>query len=232
MDTAQANRVTMFKTVSAHLAQHNSIWSGTPLMVTAVQQLNDTIAAINVAAQKQETATMGTVQDKGAARDGLEDVLFLMCEALGVLGHTGSDRQLVELVDLSPSALAHLSAEELSNRATSVLAQATARVHDLAALNVTQANIDELSQALQNFNASKEQPRTATAQQVAQTQTLSSLMSGASGILRNQTDKLVNLFRRTNAEFVAGYRAARVIVDRAATHKTTKPAGTTPPANA
>ncbi len=32
----------------------------------------------------------------------------------------------------------------------------------------------------------------------------------------------------TNAEFVAGYRSARVIVDRAASLKTTKTAGTSP----
>lgn len=231
MDTEQTNRVTMFKTVSAYLAQHNSVWSGTPLMVTAVQQFNDTIAAINLAAQKQETATMGAVQDKAAARDALEDVLFLMSEALGVLGHIASDRDLVVLTELSPSKLDQMSAEELSNRATSVLAQATARAQDLAALNVTQANINELSQALQDFNASKEQPRTATAQQMAQTESLTSLMSDASGLLRNQIDRLVNLFRRTNAEFVAGYRGARVIVDRAATHKTKKKGDTTPPAN-
>ena len=230
MNTEQTNRVTMFKTVSAYLGQHNSVWSGMPLMVTAVQQLNDIIAAMNLAAQKQETATMGAVQDKAAARDALEDVLFLMCEALGVLGHTGSDRELSALVDLSPSKLAQMSAEELSNRATSVLAQATARTQDLAALNVTATNVTELSQALQDFNGSKEQPRTSTAQQMAQTQSLSSLVSDGSGVLRNQTDKLVNLFRRSNPEFVAGYRGARVIVDRAATHKTKKK-DDTPPAN-
>jgi len=49
--------------------------------------------------------------------------------------------------------------------------------------------------------------------------------------LRKQIDRLVNLFGRTHPDFVAGYRKARVIVDRAATHTVSKTAGdTTPPA--
>jgi hypothetical protein len=54
------------------------------------------------------------------------------------------------------------------------------------------------------------------------------LIRDANGILRNQIDRLVNLFSRSNPEFVAGYNSARVVVDRAATHKTTKPAASAP----
>jgi hypothetical protein len=219
----------MYKTVGAYMGQNNSVWSGMPRMVTAVQQLDDNVAAIDVAAQKQETATMGASQDKAAARATLEDVLFLMCEALGVLGHTVSDNNLSALADLSPSRLHQMGAEELANRATNVLAQATARAQDLAASNVTPANINELSQRLEDFNTAKEQPRTAMAHKTVHTGSLASLLSDTSGLLRNEMDRLVNLFRRTNPEFVAGYRAARVIVDRPASHKTKKKSEPPPP---
>jgi len=92
-------------------------------------------------------------------------------------------------------------------------------------LQVTQANLDELSGALNDFNTAKAKPRHATATRVAQTESLPNLIREASTILRNQIDRMVNLFSRSNSEFVAGYRSARVIVDRAATHGTAKPAG-------
>lgn len=190
-------------------------------MVTAVQQFDDTIAAIDVAAQKQETPTTGATLDKAAARDALEDVLFLTSEALGVLGYTRNELDLVALTDLSPSELGHMGAEELSNRATNLATQARARVSDLAELNVTSANIDELDQALQDFTSAKESPRTATAERMAQTESLATLLRDASGVLRDQIDRMVKLFRRTSADFVASHRGARVIVDRSATHKTT-----------
>ena len=229
MDREQTNRVTMYKTVSAYMGENTSVWSVMPRMVTAVQHLNDNCAAIDVAAQQQETAIMGASQDKAAARTALEDVLFLMCEALGVLGDTENDNNLSALADLSLSKLHQMGAEELTNRATNVLAQATARAQDLVAFNVTPANINELSQKLENFSAAKEQPRTAMANKTVHTGSLASLLSDTSGLLRNEMDRMVNLFRRTNPEFVAGYRAARVIVDRRASRKTKKKTEPPPP---
>src|SRR5438067_3196732 len=160
MNTEQTNRVNMFKATSAYLADHNSVWSSMAPFATAVTQLNDKTAAIDVAAQKQETPT-GATQDKAASRDALEDVLFLMCEALSVLGHTASDQDLVALASVNPSILNKMDAEELSNRAASVLGAANAKKTDLATLQVTQANIDELANALEAFNAAKASPRTA-----------------------------------------------------------------------
>ena len=228
METKQINRITMFKTVSLYLGQNNSVWSSMPQMVTAVEEFENTLTAIDEAAQKQDIPTSGITGDKSATRDALEDVLFLTSEALGVLGHTTEDRTLSALVKLSASALEQMSAEELSTRAQNVLAEATARATDLARMNVTQANIQELDQTLQAFNAAREEPRTATVARAVHRETLGTLSRQAASLLRNQIDPLVNLFRRTNPDFVAGYRGARVTVDRAATHRT-KTAETQPP---
>src|SRR5438105_2021392 len=101
MNTEQTNRVNMFKTVSAYLADHDSVWNGMTPFAAAATQFNQKIGAIDVAAQKQETPT-GATQDRAAARDALEDVLFLMCEALSVLGHTANDQDLVAVASVNP----------------------------------------------------------------------------------------------------------------------------------
>ncbi|MBC8031135.1 MAG: hypothetical protein H7Z16_13555 [Pyrinomonadaceae bacterium] len=224
MNRTQTNRVTMFKTVDGYLDQNNSVWNGMAPLVAAVQQFQQKIAAIDTAAQKQETPVSGAAGDKAAARDALEDVLFLTCEALGVLAHTSNDHDLLALVDVTPHALDKLGDEELSNRATNVLAKANAKKTELAALQVTQANIDELDQALQDFQAVKAKPRTAVVERAVQTGSLSTLVREANNILRDQIDRLVNLFRRTDPEFVSGYRSARVVVDRVASHAAPKTA--------
>lgn len=214
------NRVTMFKTVDGYLDQNNSVWNGMAPLAAAVQQFKQKIVAIDAAAQKQETPVSGAAGDKAAARDELEDVLFLTCEALGVLAHTNNDHDLQALVDLSPSAIDKLGDEELANRATNVLARANAMTTELATMQVTQANIDELAEALQTYQSAKAKPRTAVVERMVQTETLPALVREAGNILRDQIDRLVNLFRRTNPEFVAGYRSARVVVDRVAGHAT------------
>ena len=225
MTNAQTNRITMFKTTIGVLDENSAIWNAMTPFAGAVTRFKNKVSAIDTAAQKQQSPT-GATQDKAEARDALEDVLFLMCQALKVLGHTSKDQDLLALTDVPRSAIDKLDVEELSNRATLVLAQANARKTELATLQVTQANIDELSQALQDYNEAKVGPRQATVERMSQTGSLGSLIREANDILRNEIDPMVNLFSRTNPEFVSKYQAARVIVDRAASHAT-KPA---PPA--
>jgi hypothetical protein len=222
MNRELTNRVTMYKTVAAVIDQHDSVWDKMAPFVTAVQQFEEKITAIDAAAQKQETPVSGAVDDKGAARDALEDVCFLICEALGVLAHTSEDHELEALVDLSRSRMNKLGDEAVSNRATTILARANGMKSELATLQVTQANLDEFEQALQGFQAAKEKPRTAVAGRMAQTESLPSLVRDASNIQRHQLDAMVNLFQRSHADFVAAYRSARVIIDRAGSHASPK----------
>jgi hypothetical protein len=231
MNTDQTNRINMFKTVSAYLNQNQTIWAGMPSMVAAVAQYSGKIVGIDQAAQKQEAPTFGAALDKETARTALEDELFLMSEALGVLAHNTNDGRLIALTDISRSALDSLTDEDLSNRATNVLTEVQGRAGELAEMNVTQTTISEFEVARNNFNAAKVQPRTAAANRKAQTESLPSLIRDASGLLRNQIDRLVNLSSRSHPDFVAGYRGARVIVDRAATQKT-KEVSTPPPVTA
>lgn len=218
MKVQLTNRVTMFKTVSTYMADHTAVWNTMTPLQTAMTEFDAKVAEIDAAAQKHETPT-GATADKADARDALEDVTFLMCEALGVLAHSTGDNDLAALTAVTRTALDRMDEAELSNRAASVLAQGNAHKTELATLQVTQANIDELTSALTEFNDAKTGPRTATAERAALTQSLPNLVREANEILRNKIDRMVNLFSRTNRDFVSGYESARVIVDRAATHK-------------
>jgi len=217
----------MYKTVANYMEVHNDVWNDMPPMFPAVEEFRNKIAAIDTAVQQQETPS-GATDSKAEARDALEDVLFLIGEALAVFAHSTNDHDLLALTSLSPSQLDRLPADELVHGATTVLAQANARKTELAVMHVTQANIDELAQALAVFADAKEQPRADTVERMTQTESLSNLMREANDILRNRIDRLVNLFSRSNPDFVTGYRAARVVVDRAATHTSAQAAGSAP----
>jgi hypothetical protein len=219
MRQTQTNKVAMFSTVADHLESHRPVWNGMAPFATAVQTFTNRLTAIDAAAQQQE-APSAAADAKDAARDDLEEVLFLSCEALGVLAHTSNDHELAALTEVSSTTLEKLPGDELINRARLVLERANARKTELATLMVTQANLDELTAALEKFSALRNQPRTAVVERTTHTQTLESLIREANEMLTNQLDRMVSLFSRTNPEFVAGYEAARRIVDRTATHKT------------
>ena len=222
MKVQLTNRVTMFKTTSAYMADHHDVWSTMLPLQTAMTEADAGIAAIDAAALRHETPQGATV-DKADARDDLEDATFLMCEALSVLAHESGDNDLMAVARVTRTLLDRMGEEELSTRATAVLAQANAHKTELVTYQVTQANIDELDQSLKNFNAAKTAPRSAIAERSVHTKSVTTLAREAQAILRNSIDRYVNLFRRTDPDFVAGYKAARVIVDRPASRSARKP---------
>jgi len=231
MDTKQTNRMNMYQATIAVLDAGNAIWSSMAPFGSAVSDFKSKVLAIGAAATQQELPT-GATKEKSDARDDLEEVLFLMCEALGVLAHEADDHALHALTNMTMSGLRKIDAERLSNLATSVLAQANAKKTELATMQVTQANIDELTQALADFNEAKTAPREAAVARTSHTESLTTLFRQANDILNNRLDRMVSLFSRTNPEFVSQYQAARAIVDRPATHATSSAAPTpaAPPA--
>jgi hypothetical protein len=227
MRTNQTNRQAMFKIVAKHLDDHNEVWSGMSPLTVAVQTFKGKILGVDNVVEQQETPK-GATDSKAAAREELEDVLFLTCRALAVLGHTSNDHDLLAATDLSRTDLDRLPDDELITRATAVIGRANTRKTELATLQVTQENLQELGLRLQRFSDLKLEPRSAAVEHGTTTQSLESLIREANSILRNEIDRMVDLFSRTDPDFVAGYQRARVIVDRTATHKT-KTAGTAPP---
>ncbi len=226
MNNRQSNQLNMYQSVIAVLDEDNAVWTPMAPFGPALTALKNKVNGIRATAQQQETPT-GAAQDKADARDDLEEVLFLTCQALAVLGYEDSDNDLLALTDVTRSSLAKIDSDRLSQLASSILAQANAKQTELATLQVTQANIDELNQALAEFNEAKTGPRQATVARSAHTDSLTTQFREANEILRDRLDPMVNILGRTNPQFASRYRSARVIVDRAATH-VPKPE-TTPP---
>lgn len=107
---------------------------------------------------------------------------------------------------------------------------ANTNVGELSDYGVTASDVKTLTKAITTFSGMKAAPWTAKATKSGATQSVATLVQSARSLFRNQIDKLMTPFRRTNAEFYAGYLAARVIVDRGATQAGSKrtPAGPSP----
>src|SRR5262244_2653102 len=177
MRVKQTNRIRMFKAVESVLDQNSSVWNGMTPFATAVTEFKEKVGATEAASLKQDTPTEGATAERLAAREALEDVLFLTAEALGVLAHRAGDSAMLALTYISPSGLQSLNDVELTNRATAIKVATALRTTDLATLQVTPADLEELDQALANFNISKSAPRVATASRVAQTASLPELLN-------------------------------------------------------
>jgi hypothetical protein len=222
MNQDQLNITGMHGTVAAYMAQNSTIWSG-------VKAVSDTVAALTAnngiiadKANKQETATDGASPQKVQAKHDLEEKIMEIADQLSSLGAKNNDAALGAQVEFSPSMLDKLDDDQLEATGKNVSALATANLAALADYNVTAADVTALDGLVANWGKLKTAPRTAIANRSSQTTTLPQAISNNTSLLRNQLDKQMTKFKKTQPEFYAGYQAARVIINRRSHHTGTQ----------
>ena len=231
MTQDQDNIRTMFQTTLAFLDTNNSVWSGTAAFADAVTRAKTGVTTINTAADTQTTPTTGVTGDKAQARTDLEDKLLAVADQLAALAAKNNDNDLAAQVDVTKSTLDRMVDSDLESTAERVTNLATANIADLAAYGVTAADVTALNTLRTTYAGIKTAPRETAADRKAQTQSLPQLIAHVRSIFRNEIDKMMTPFKKSNADFYNGYFASRVIVNRAATHAApkTKPVPTPPP---
>jgi hypothetical protein len=111
--------------------------------------------------------------------------------------------------------------EETGSR---ISALTTANASALASYGVTGDDVTELNDLVSDFHDVKTAPRSAVIGRASETNTLPDAITKTTSLLRNRLDKQMTKFKKNNPTFYAGYRTARVIVDRGGAG-----GGTTPP---
>lgn len=217
MTQNQENITSMFETTLAFLGQNEAVWSSRPAFAEAVTEAKNAVAAVRGAAAQQESPMRGITDEKTQARVDLEERALEIADQVAALAARNSDVGL--------SAQVHVTRSSLDLAQDDNLVQVTERIHnaaeatatELGAYGVTAADVKALKNAITTFSGMKTAPRTAKAARSGATESVANLIRSARSIFRNQLDKLMTPFRRTNPEFYAGYFAARVIVNRTAT---------------
>lgn len=227
MNQEQDNITTMFQTTVDYLDTQNALWSGTAAFVDAVTRAKAGIDAIDTSSDKQQTPTTGITGDKQTRRDDLEAKTLEIADQLSALAAKNGSANLGAQVEMSKSSLDKMDDSTLEQTAERVVGLANDNLTALADYNVVAADVAALNNARTDFAEVKTSPRMATGDRRAQTESLPVLIGNVRSIFRNEIDKMVTK-KKSNVDFYNGYFAARVIVNRAATHKTT-PATPTPP---
>jgi hypothetical protein len=214
MNRDQLNVTDTASTVSAYMGKNKTIWGGVKAINDTMTEVDAAIAAIADADKKQTAPTTGAAEDKATVRHEYEDQILLIADQLASLAAKKKDAVLESQVELSLATLDKLSAELLEAAGKRVSGLATANLAALADYGITAADVTDLDNLTAKFHGAKTAPREAVVDRKKQTDTLPGMIANLRSILRRQLDRQMTTFKRSNAEFYAGYLAARVIVDR------------------
>ena len=226
MTKDQDNIRTMFETTLDFLDDQSAVWSGTVAFADAVTRAKSGVAAIDSAADAQQSPTSGVTDDKADIRNELEEQVLAIADQLSALAVKNGDNDLGAKVEMTKSSLDKMTANDLEQTAERVSGLATDNIAALADFDVTAADVTALDAARTAFSDIKGSPRQATVGRKTKTDSLPELIANVRSIFRNEIDKMVTKKKKANPEFHARYFIARIIVNRAASHAPAKP--TTP----
>lgn len=204
----------MFSTVSSYMDKNNSIVSGVPAIIVTVAEVNTNLAAITEKGRKQLAPTGGAAEEKDTVRLDFEEKILEIADQLAALAEKTKNANLAAQAEFSLSSLDKLSDDELEETGTSVSGLGTANLAALADYGITAADMTALDALKTKFHGVKTAPRTAIAGRKGETDTIPGLITATTSILRNRLDKQLTKFKKSQPAFYAGYRSARVIVDR------------------
>ncbi len=219
MNRDQLNRTDMFSTVSSYMDINKAIFAGVKAVKDAVIELDANIAAITTKAGKQEAPIGGAADEKEQVRLAFEEKILEIEDQLSALAEKNKNANLAAQVELTLSGLDKLGDDELGEMGKRISDLATANLAALVDYDIKAADVTALDALKSQFNGIKSAPRTAIAGRKGETDTLPQIITDNTSLLRNRLDKLMTKFKKTNSVFFAGYRSARVVVDRGGSPK-------------
>jgi hypothetical protein len=223
MTQEQDNTTTMFETTNGVLDENNTLWNDIPAFADAVSRVKSGAAAIREKAGDQ--VPTGDTEAKAAAKLDLEERMLHIGDQLSALASKKGDYELAAKVDISKTAADRMSDSDLLTAAKGVSAGAAANATVLASdYKISAEELAALGAAITKFDGMKTAPREATVNRKVATLSLPEAVKFVRGIYRNELDKMMTRFKKTQPDFYKAYFAARVIVDRAATHAVKKDA--------
>lgn len=223
------NRIDMFNTVDSVMDRNQSIWGAVPAITVTVTDVKAGIAAIGESVRRQRAPTGGAKDEKAAVRLSFEEKILEVADQLSAMAAKNNDANLGAQVELTLSALDKMDVDDLEQTGKRVAGLASTNLAALADYGITQADVTELNNLTTRFHGVKNAPRTAIAGRAGETDTQPILVANVTSVLRNRPDKQMRKFKKSNPEFYAAYRAARVIVDRGGSGASDQPP-TPPPA--
>jgi hypothetical protein len=227
MNDNQENKFTMYQAVTSLLDANTAKTSSMSAFATALGNFKDILTAISEKNIQKDTATAGKTTLKNQYQTDLIASAVPIAGALYALGSATNDPRIQALGDLKKGDFLKLRDTELTDVVTNIKNLADGYAAQLAAYGVTPISITALDTKLNSYSASIGGKESSFSTKVAAGRVLSDLFDDADSILKDQLDRMMEMFAPSDQQFYQEYKSAREIKDLG--HRFDPPADPTPP---
>ena len=227
MNDQQENKFTMYEAVSALLDANTAKTSSMTAFAAAFNNFKDIMESINEKNIQKGSVTAGKTMLKNQQQLDLIEATVPIAAALFALATATNDLHIKEVANVKKGTLQNLRDTELTDKITLIKNTADAQAAPLVAYGVNAAAIAALDTKLSAYNLALGGKESSFATKSAAGQVLSGLFDKSDAILKDQLDRMMEMFKPSDEQFYLEYKSAREIRDLG--HRIDEPDEPTPP---
>lgn len=213
MNKQETNRLVMMQALLSYLKQNRSIWQNSPIVVDAVNALEEITGSIELIRKSTGINQTGLVAEKKSLKGILISRTYQLVSPIFALASKTHDVVLKAKVGFSKSELEAQRDGELASTCKSMVEIARTYLAALAVYGITENELNELEELITSYEISLTSPRVTVSQRKASNEKLKGLFADSIVLLNEQLKRLMIRFETTNPEFYAGYLNANKVVD-------------------
>jgi hypothetical protein len=230
LDSKQESKFKMYNVVITRCDDNASIVDLNVAFKNAFTDFRAIVAQIGANAQKAGVVLKGIAADKTVSK---KDLCANAAKTGGLIyayaAKTGNNK-LKQSVDFSKSDLMKLKDGEIAAVCQTIHSAGVENKAALTDYGVTDKKLADLQTAIDSYTGEVAKPRSAIIDRKVTKAQTKDLFKQADALLVEQMDNLIEDFLDTNAQFVAEYKSARIIIDPKTGKKIKDEKGSTPPA--
>lgn len=213
MKKSIANKLRMYNAVIEVCRDHQLLWENIPGYVSALEEFENRVEILRLRSGIRSNITSGVSDGKRSRLEALYDQLLVVHSALWVYAASTNNFQLMSRNKVTMSDLKRLSIVRLDAHLNNIIEDINEHGEALLDFGITSEFLNETIELINVGSYNARRPRMAIIERKMLTQSLTTISHDLDNLLRFKLDKLMNLFRKSNADFYSRYHNARMIID-------------------
>ncbi len=220
----------MHKATDKIMDDNAGVWTANPGVARAAATFKTKIATEDGLINKQKPDRKGIAKDKDATIAKLIKALLPIAKAIEAWANEQGNGELATKMHFVPSKLKTEGDQGLKADAQNVSDAITANPKAMTDGGITQEQIMEFNRLVGTFIASIPAPRAGIAANKEVTDEVETALDDTDHFLKEVLDLRMEVFARTNPDFLGAYKNARIIVNFGGRSRKKKNNPTPPPA--
>jgi len=219
MNKQDENKLVMMRALISFLRLNQTIWQNAQPFVSAVNELENLIAAIELTRQSTDVDQSGLVTEKKTLKANLINRHFELASQIYVMACQSKDSILQAKVGYPKSELEGKREGELASGSKTLVNIGRTHLQALIPYGITDSEINNFEQLILAYENSLPSTRLSVSERKANNEKLKALFASAKQVLNDQIKRMMLRYQSSSPDFYAGYINTCKVVDYGIRHE-------------